>query len=217
MHIFQKQILDQLRQTSQLRYSDLQPDDVESGHFKYHLDQLIKEGLVEQVDRGVYRLSVKGKSKVDRLSSDRVNPHLTPKVITYTLLQDEEHFYLVEKQKQPYLGLINMVGGKVHLGESTDEACIREVFEKTNIKLDSAKLLGVAQIRINHEQNLLSHAVAFVYIADIKYDTEMHKELIQIPKAKVHSFKNPAPDTLQLIDSINSSSQLFSADLDIQY
>ncbi len=217
MHIFQKQILDLLRQSSKLRYSDLQPDDVESGHFKYHLDQLIKDGLVEQLDRGVYSLTLKGKSTVDRLSENRVNPHITPKVITYTLLQDNENYYLFRKQKEPYLGLINMIGGKVHQAETTEQASRREVSEKVDILFNEMKLCGIAQIQINHEELLLSHVIAYIYTADIEYDPQAQTDLIQIPKSEIQSTKNLAPDTLQIIDSINSSTNLFSIDLDIHY
>ena len=93
MHIYQKNILDQLRQTPVMRYSQMQPDDVESSHFKYHLNQLIKDKLVEQKGRGLYGLTQTGQKAVDKLSSGRVNPHQTPKVITYTLLTDADNYF----------------------------------------------------------------------------------------------------------------------------
>ena len=94
-------MLDLLRSTPSMRYSQLQPDGVESSHFKYHLNQLIKDKLVEQTGRGVYALTNTGKSAVDRLSRGKTNPELSPKVITYTLLRDASHYYLQRKDKQP--------------------------------------------------------------------------------------------------------------------
>ena len=96
MHYIQKHILDELRVEESVRYTQLNADEIESGHFRYHLTQLIKGGLVEQAERGLYRLSPAGLHAVDRLSKGRVNAVAMPKVITYILLQCGDTVLLYE-------------------------------------------------------------------------------------------------------------------------
>lgn len=195
----------------------MQPDDIESSHFKYHLNQLLKDRLVEKAGRGVYKLTAKGKATVDRLSRGRVNPHLTPKVITYTLLKDTRNYYLQRKDKEPYIGLLNMVGGKVHLGESSEEAAKREVYEKTGQKIDVIKLCGITEVRISTGEDLLSHVVAYVYAADLIDASPPPENLITIPFENLVSQTDLAPDLIGIINRIESSSSLFAMNLTIDW
>lgn len=203
MHYIQKQILDQLRTTSQARYVQLQPDGIESSHFKYHLNLLITDGLVTHVDRGVYELSDKGKAYVDKLSSGRVNPHETPKVITYTLLQDSDSYYLLPKPKEPYRGLLNLVGGKLHVGEDALSASRRELREKLSIEGAGPKLKGVANIRIKNHDEPYTQVVA--YVCTLTLDTQAPDQLVAISKPDINAQQNLAPDTLAIITKLQGN------------
>ena len=215
VHIYQKNILDQLRQTPVMRYSQLQPDDVESSHFKYHLNQLIKDKLVEKKGRGLYGLTQAGQAAVDKLSSGRVNPHQTPKVITYTLLQDDDNYYLQIKDKEPYLGLLNMVGGKLHLGETPEIAAKREVKEKVGLELNNLVLKGVAQIKISQADNLLSHVEAFVFVGHV--DENGTTDLEKVVKTDLSKHQDLAPDLRAVIDTIETGKVPFVVSLDIDW
>ncbi|MFZ1301470.1 MAG: NUDIX domain-containing protein [Candidatus Microsaccharimonas sp.] len=210
MHIFQKDIIDKLRVVDSLRYSQLQPDDVESSHFKYHLNQLIKDGLVTQRSRGVYELSDKGKIYTDRLSENRVHSQPMPKVITYTLLHDSDNYYLYRKNKEPYRGLLNMVGGKLHLGETPQHASIREVLEKTGIRIAATKRCGVADIQIYTPNDLLSHVTVYIFSAEL---LEPNNQLVAVQKDDLVVRDDLAPDLLELIEQINAAEKPFVVDL----
>jgi len=213
MHIYQKHILDELRQHSERRYSQMQPKDIESSHFKYHLDQLLKEGLVEQKSRGVYGLTLKGMSAVDRLSSHGVNPKQSPKVITYTLIKNAEHYLLWRKDKQPYLGLLNMVGGKLHTGESSHEAAKREILEKTGLTITEVEQRAVAEIKIRNDDTLISHVIAYIYEAPLSSDDTAN--LVPIRFADIAEQPDLAPDTLEIITALASNETPLLLDLDI--
>ena len=217
MHIYQKNILDKLRGAPTLRYSQLQPSEVESSHFKYHLDQLIKDGLVEQKTRGVYGMTVRGMSMVDRLSVDKANPRLAPKVITYSLLYDKNNYYLQRKSKQPYQGLVNMIGGKVHIGESTLDAARREVFEKTAYLSTDGSLKSIAEIRILQKDVLLSHAIAYVYSFDISEFRLSLPDCLQVPINEIEGHPDLAPDFLPIIKELKSAKGNPFISLNINY
>ena len=212
VHIFQKDIIDRLRMTDSLRYSELLPDDVESSHFKYHLDQLIIDKFVEKLSRGVYSLTDKGRMYTDRLSERRVNPHAMPKLITYTLLQDDEHYYLYKKDKEPYRGLVNMIGGKMHIGETPEAASLREVYEKTSLQLGHVARYGVADIRIQKGDTLFSHVTAYIYGAHI---TVANDSFIAVKKNEVALRSDLAPDLLAVLQHVSLLQYPFVVDIGI--
>lgn len=215
MHILQKTILDELRSAPSLRYSEMHPKHIESSHFKYHLDQLIKSRLVSRIARGEYALTLAGKSTVDRLSADRPTLRVVPKLITYTLLQNSDTYFLYRKEKEPYLGLLNMVGGKIHMGETTSEASQREVREKTGIEAINSKQRVIAEVRTYMADALLTHAIAYVYVANVE-DVPVGDTLIAVPKHQLIHRTDLAPDLLAIIDELNGSGEVVSTQLDIR-
>jgi ADP-ribose pyrophosphatase YjhB (NUDIX family) len=163
VHYLQKSILDKLRYNQPLTYTALMPDGIESSHFRYHLKQLVTDGLVEKTADGLYMLSDKGQHEIDYLSADRTTLIRTPKVITYTLLTYNQQLLLYKKPKEPYRGLWGLIGGKVHFGEDIARAAQREVYEKAALRVEIPMLCGVADITIYKKQKPLSNVIAYVY------------------------------------------------------
>lgn len=216
MHYIQKHILDELRTVEVMRYAQLNRDEIESGHFRYHVTQLIKDGYIAQVSRGLYRLTVSGQHYVDKLSGQRVNAMPMPKVITYTLLKDADLIVLQEKQKQPYLGLLNMIGGKVHEGETSAQATIREVQEKTGNTIEIPKLAGVFEIIISNAEAVLTHAVAYVYIANVQASDYSLPYLQTVNISEIQSTADLAPDLLPILQKILPATQVQIETIQIQ-
>lgn len=214
MHMFQKHIIDLLRVSDEQHYAQLQPEGVESSHFKYHLNQLIKDGYVEQKGRGVYALSAAGLAFVDTLSEASVIPEAGPKVITYSLLKNDTHYFLQTKQKEPYRGLINMIGGKVHIGETTTQAAMREVKEKAGLDMSDSEQLGVAEIMIHGNGTLISHVIAYVYEFTVPADFTSPK-LVSVLQSGVGDTTSLAPDLLPIISASKQPGFLLQLSLDM--
>ncbi len=191
-----------------MRYAQLNSEGVESGHFRYHLTQLIKDGSIEQAGRGLYRLTTKGQHRVDTLSEHRVNATPMPKVITYTLLRDGDMVILQNKQKQPYLGLLNMIGGKMHEAETSVQAAVREVHEKTGKDIAPPGLAGIFEVIIRTGHDVLTHAMAYVFVADIDADDFDVPSLRAVDVTQLESLTDLAPDFLPIFHQIWNSSAL---------
>jgi ADP-ribose pyrophosphatase YjhB (NUDIX family) len=205
MHFIQKHILDELRTVDEMRYAQLCMHGVESGHFRYHLQQLVKDGYVEQMERGLYRLSATGQSYVDKLSENRMNPMAMPKVITYTLLTDGDKILLQNKTKQPYMNQLNMIGGKLHEGEIAMDAAVREVYEKTERTIENLKLRGVFEILINKDGNQVTHAVAFVHETEVQASDFNTAGLQVVDRNDLSSLTNLAPDFMPIYKKLVSN------------
>lgn len=207
MHYIQKHILDQLRTVKSKRYAELNNHEIESGHFRYHINQLVRDGYVGQVDRGLYVLTPKGEQYVDTLSSKGGNAEIMPKVITYTLLKDGASVLLHNKDKQPYMGLLNMIGGKLHYGETAQQAAIREVYEKTGQTITEPELQGIFEIQISKQTELFTHVIAYVFSAEVRASS-YQKQLTAIEVSRLEHEPKLAPDFWPLYKAIRDSSEV---------
>ena len=54
--------------------------------------------------------------------------------------EDTERILLCKRKKNPYIGLNNLVGGKIELNEGGLEAAYRELFEETAVSKSDVKL-----------------------------------------------------------------------------
>ena len=72
-----------------------------------------------------------------------------PKPITPLLAVDAVILYqqnsivLIRRKNPPFKGELALPGGFVDIGETVEQACIREAYEETNINVKILKLIGV--------------------------------------------------------------------------
>ncbi|MFW9826349.1 MAG: NUDIX domain-containing protein [Candidatus Thorarchaeota archaeon] len=59
------------------------------------------------------------------------------------LLNKGKDLVLIRRKNPPFQGELALPGGFVDIGETIEEACIREAYEETNIKIKLIKLIGV--------------------------------------------------------------------------
>jgi len=50
---------------------------------------------------------------------------------------------LIHRKNPPFKGELALPGGFVEVGETVEDACIREAYEETNIRVTIKKLIGV--------------------------------------------------------------------------
>ena len=66
------------------------------------------------------------------------------------------------------MGFSTWLAGKVHESETTQDAAIREVREKTGLAITPPELCGISEIIIRDpDETLLSHVIAYVYTYEI--------------------------------------------------
>lgn len=172
----QREILRRLALADHLRYSELQPDDVDGNLHTYHLKVLMAAGLVEKVDGG-YALSTEGRRFVGTMSTSTGEKREQPKVTTMLAAQNAVGQYVLFRwNKQPFLGKVSLPYGKVHLGESIFAAAVRELDEKTGIVVapEELRFRGTIFIRSFEGKVLLNHMEAHVF--SLEWDGEIVPE-----------------------------------------
>ena len=162
MHPIQSHVIGSLVVNSYLGFSKLKPKNVEGNLFMYHLKKLLDEDLVVKID-GVYKLTSKGALYADKLSLDSLKPRIQPKIVTLVACKNDKGEYLMYlRKREPFFGLIGFPYGKIHLGETIQQAAERELKEKNGL---SAKLKhrGDVYITVYKDNELVSQMFCHVF------------------------------------------------------
>lgn len=86
--------------------------------------------------------------------------------------KDEKNILMCKREKEPYKGKYNLVGGKVELGEDELSAAYRELEEETGIDKNSIKL--------SHLMNLQYQIIDMeleVYVGKLNKDVILREEV----------------------------------------
>ena len=105
---------------------------------------------------------------------------------------------LIKRDKPPYKGLWNIISGVVHLGETQEEAVIREVREETGITGEVIRLIDSGDvITFDDDQKVEFHYVANVYLFRALTDVDQGK-------IKEYDIKWFQPDSIPVDEMVES-------------
>jgi 8-oxo-dGTP diphosphatase len=118
---------------------------------------------------------------------------LTPLLTVDALIKmPDEKIVLIKRKNPPFQGLFALPGGFVDIGETTEEACIREAFEETNIHVKILELIGVFS---DPKRDPRGHTVSISYLCEplTKNEKPMAKDdakdLELVPIKKIESME----------------------------
>jgi len=134
----QIQILTKLLRSQGLSYSQARPFDVENDLYNYHLQFLVKKGYLEKHNK-IYTLSNKGKKFILNIDSfGRIKELFRVSVLPYVVRvhKGKKEILAHKRTRQPYLGDIESVAGRVKLAERIEEAAKRKLMEETGLEAD---------------------------------------------------------------------------------
>jgi ADP-ribose pyrophosphatase YjhB (NUDIX family) len=179
-HPIQKQILTKFLTRPELRYSEIRLPEIENDLFNYHLQYLVKIGILNKID-STYSLSTKGLTDLLMFDSQgNVYQGLRVSVLVYAIdYNSKPQLILAQKHiRQPYLGDCNAgISGKVKPGELIEVAASRKLKEETGL-IGTAKLLGVIRkIRSNKDSSFLDDGLFHVCICtDFTGELQEHSD-----------------------------------------
>lgn len=136
IHEYQISILRELLFHPSARFRDLKKVDIPNDHFSFHLNQLLKSGLVVKKS-GRYSLSDKGKEFANRMDTNELVLEKQAKVaIALHIIRKRngkiEHL-VHQRLKEPFYGWYGSHSGKIRWGENPHEAAKRELLEETGL------------------------------------------------------------------------------------
>lgn len=157
IHDFQLSILRELLFKPYARFRDLKTVDITNDHFTFHLNHLVKEGLIAKTPQG-YTLTTIGKEFANRIDTDSLKIERQAKVgvaIHAVREVNGETEYLIHKRlKQPFYGWYGSHSGKIRWGETPDQTAQREFLEETGLS-GTFTLKGVVHYHHFHQDGTL--------------------------------------------------------------
>jgi 8-oxo-dGTP diphosphatase len=173
VHHIQRKIISKLIYADTLGYAQMRPPGVESNHFAYHLEQLLKAGLVVKKDRA-YFLTNQGKALADRVSHENMDVRLQPHIVTSVHITNDAGKKLLFKHTfQPYVDRYGAPQGRLHYGETVAEAAARELHEKTGLNGIELAHRGMVYIRTVSAGETISILLAHVFSGSVAGEPEL--------------------------------------------
>lgn len=158
----QNHILSQLKNAKSLRYSELQPGDIPNDLFNYHLQHLVKKGIVIK-SHGGYHLSETGIHYVadPYTGGDALTSFFKMNVITIVsrIASGRTEILNQLRASNPSYGKIGVMGGVVLKGEPIEHAATRKLEQETG--LQAAFKLVACERRIMYRSGTLFSDVVF--------------------------------------------------------
>jgi ADP-ribose pyrophosphatase YjhB (NUDIX family) len=68
----------------------------------------------------------------------------------YGIVLNNGKILLVKKQRGPYLGMWDLPGGGIEMGENSNETLVRELLEECGYEMSESKLIDVINSRIKY-------------------------------------------------------------------
>lgn len=210
VHSIQASILVKLLFNPSARFAELNDQKIETDHFNFHLQSLVKAGLVKKKDSGEYELTTEGKEFANRFDTEEQQVERQPKVSVIVVgvrKQGNKTQYLMQKRlKNPYYGFYGFVGGKVRWGETIEESAAREFFEEAGLSADLTLTSVWHKMDYNTDGNLLEDKVFLRFRADNCQGDLIEKfeggENIWLTKAEISKLPDLFPSVEEIVESI---------------
>ena len=134
-HHIQRSIVYTLAFAPSMRFSELQPDDVDSKLFTYHLKKVIQAGYVTKYDDGTYALSPEGR-RIGKtvLKKDRLMDKAYSILLLAIRRSSDNAWLLYTRSTHPLIGLTGFMQALPNAHEAVAETAQSVCFDKTGLK-----------------------------------------------------------------------------------
>lgn len=211
LHYIQRRILKDLLFSDKLKYSDIKPLNMEGSQFTFHLNKLVKEGLVVK-DDNFYSLTPEGKGLTNAFDFDSTSPRRQAKhSVVFCAFREQKgelQTLVYTRKKNPFYNYQGYPTGKIMFGESVIEAAERELFEETGLS-GNAKLIAIRHYRVYYPTNedLVEDKVMYICkvfdpIGELNGNNEGEFLWSDVDNVK-SVIKNPLPEFKEIFDLVS--------------
>ena len=216
IHDFQISILKELLFNPKARFRDLKKFDVTNDHFTFHINHLVKEGLVVK-NGGRYTLSDDGKEFANRMDTDSLKLERQAKLgvalHAVRINKGGREILIHQRLKEPFYGWYGSHSGKIRWGEIPVECAKREFEEETGLAGDF-KLCGIVHYHHFHKDGrLLEDKYFWVFkivnvVGDLKIEVPEGKN-IWMDEVEFKNLKNTFTTFEEIVEVIDSKKLIY--------
>ena len=147
---------------NKLKFNEIEKElKIRSNLVSYHLTQLQKEGLLRK-NGDCYYLTASGEKYLP-LFSHVIGTELSPLPVALIAVMNKDKILLIQRQKRPYQNYWSMLGGKMLLEESLEEAALRVVKERSGLSGKLVSINSVLHERVEGE-GMVKHSFILFFI-----------------------------------------------------
>lgn len=153
-----------------LKFSEIEKAlNIKSNMVSYHLERMQKEELIEK--REAYYFLTKRAEKYLPIIPHIVGEKLSPLPVILIALLNEDSILLMKRNRRPYKDYWALIGGKMLLEESFEEASKRLIKEKTSFDAKFVSINSVIHERVEGE-GLIKHSFILFFTKMMVKETE---------------------------------------------
>lgn len=94
-------------------------------------------------------------------------------IVTLCFVKKDDKVLLINRNKSPFMGMWNALGGHLEENETPLECAIREIYEESNIKVDNVELISISTWNYDDDE-------IYVYVSDLPETFDIGKYPIKI-------------------------------------
>lgn len=94
-------------------------------------------------------------------------------IVTLCFLKKDNKILMINRNKSPFMGMWNALGGHKEDNETEYECAIREIYEESKIKVDKLELISISTW--NYDDDII-----YVYVSNLPHDFDISKYPIKI-------------------------------------
>ncbi len=185
---------------------------IRSNMIAYHLEKMIAEDIL--VKDGEHYCLTKTAEKYIPIVTHLTGEKMSPLPVMLVAVVNKNQILLIKRNKRPYQGYWSMIGGKINLEESFEEASKRIVQEKTGIIAEFASINSVLHERVVDEtavKHSFIHFFTKMASKEIKFKISERGELKWFKISSVEKEKIIPSDLWLIKNKLNSKIAVKSA------
>lgn len=174
-HHIQRAIIYRLALANSLRFSELQPDDIENKLFDYHLKKVIASGLVAKNNGGEYELTAKGRQLGLRALDKQADLLKEPDSVLFLVVRraTDRAWLLYRRRAHPLRGGVGFMHAKPEPTEASQSVAAAALFKQTGLR-GTFRSLGSGMFRVLAPDGNLESFTHFVLMVCEDATGELH-------------------------------------------
>ncbi|MFH1406271.1 MAG: NUDIX domain-containing protein [Nanoarchaeota archaeon] len=152
-----------------LKFSEIEKlSGLRSNHVSYHLEQMLKDELIEKEEDN-YKLTSKAE-KILPFFAHVTGKEVGALPVVLVAIKRENKICLLKRKKRPYQGYWGLIGGKLKNGESIEETAVREAKEETGLDCQFESVNSVVHERLKEKGHYKYSFILF--LTTVKTDSD---------------------------------------------
>ena len=87
-------------------------------------------------------------------------------IVTLCFVKKDNKILMINRNKPPFMGLWNALGGHKEENETALQCAVREIYEEGNIKVDNARLISISTWNYDDDE-------IYVYVSELDDDFDI--------------------------------------------